>query len=291
MDPAASSNVQFKSDTRTNYEKSDRYRYTKFSNQPLLLLLLLQSLLQSPLQPPLQSPPGLREVRDCGDCRDNSQVSSDWGRGGQCDRPWSDPICFCPFPVLENVKMRQRETSPRITKNWKKIQQLWRNPWGRCQGVLSTQSLTTTSRMTGRREVPWECRWLWSSFWQHFSSSYSLPCQWAWESSTVTRAGRSPSTFAARKGNSQRKVGLANVLRAPPLTFYLLPLMLFWWCLQLSEWDYLETNSSEAQSWCDDRIFSLPFVLSGTPHYSPVFSLRSFNWFEIDLNCIKQLNY
>ena len=32
---------------------------------------------------------------------------------------------------------------------------------------------------------------------------------------------------------------------------------------QFQDWEYLGGNSTEDQSWCDDRIFSLPFVLAG----------------------------
>ena len=34
-------------------------------------------------------------------------------------------------------------------------------------------------------------------------------------------------------------------------------------CLQFPDWSYLEDNSSYDNSWCDDRIFNLAFVLSG----------------------------
>ena len=33
--------------------------------------------------------------------------------------------------------------------------------------------------------------------------------------------------------------------------------------LQFPDWSYLEDNSSYDNSWCDDRIFNLAFVLSG----------------------------
>ena len=34
-------------------------------------------------------------------------------------------------------------------------------------------------------------------------------------------------------------------------------------CPQFPDWSYLEDNSSYDNSWCDDRIFNLAFVLSG----------------------------
>ena len=67
-------------------------------------------------------------------------------------------------------------------------------------------------------------------------------------------------SLGVQHGNQSRKIAFDICSKERKTDYYFLDLFL---SLQFQDWEYLGRNSTEDQSWCDDRIFSLPFVLAG----------------------------
>ena len=66
-------------------------------------------------------------------------------------------------------------------------------------------------------------------------------------------------SLGVQHGNQSRKIAFDICSKERKTDYYFLDLFL---SLQFQDWEYLGRNSTEDQSWCDDRIFSLPFVLA-----------------------------